>query len=119
MAMTDRDDDLEEYFAAARKSDPIPGDDLMQRVMADAAGLQTVTQLPPRATRDPWWTRAIETIGGWPAMGGVMAAGVAGLWVGVAPPAGVEDWAATLVGNTESVAIFVDSQTLGLEVSDG
>ncbi|MFU1479405.1 hypothetical protein ACM25N_17460 [Roseovarius sp. C7] len=82
---------LELFFDAARAQRPVPGEDLMARVLTDAAALQ------PRqgAARDPLWARLVarwdglrRDMGGWPAMAGLATAAVTGIWVGsVAPEA--------------------------------
>lgn len=96
MAMTDRDrvdHDLEGFFEAARRTAPEPSPDLLARVLADAARAQARPQ-PPRpvrqavggGTRVPRWRQFVDALGGWPAMAGLVSAGVAGLWLGVNPP---------------------------------
>jgi len=94
------DDALEAAFGALRADRPQPSDVLMARLDADAAGVLPSSQAvsPPlpetrrmrpvarAASRDdvrrpvqPWQRR-----GG--VLAGLMAAGVAGLWIGVAAP---------------------------------
>lgn len=103
--MTDPDDRmLDDLFAQARAQTPQPGDALMARVLADAAA-----QSAPgvrQATQPGFWARLSDTLGGWPALGGLAAATVAGVWVGIAPPASVEDLAASLIGDTVSVTLL-------------
>ena len=103
--MTDPDDRmLDDLFAQARAQAPQPSDALMARVLADAAAQST----PVRSSvRQPgFWARLSDTLGGWPALGGLAAATVAGVWVGIAPPASVEDLAASLIGDTVSVTLL-------------
>ena len=121
MMVTDKDDTLDSFFDAARRSDATPQDDLMARVMADAAMVSAQRDVPAVTAPSSLsiWVRIVETIGGWPALGGVMAAGIGGLWIGVAPPANVEDWAANLVGNIETVSIYMDVDDVALEAQDG
>lgn len=76
MAMDDAE--LERYFAAARR-DAQPPADLVARVLADADGEATVAA--PRRRR-AWWS-------GWATWGGIsglVAAGAAGVAVGLADP---------------------------------
>ncbi len=122
MKMTDRaHHDLDELFAQARAADVVPSDDLMARVLAEAALVQSETvrvDVRPPAVRRLTWLH--DLIGGWPAWGGVVAAGLTGLWVGVAPPASVEGFAATLIGTTQAVTFLPETDlTLFEESSDG
>ncbi|WP_147106537.1 hypothetical protein [Tateyamaria sp. syn59] len=60
---------------------PDPSDDLMVRVMADAQA-----HLPaPGGTRvaTPWWRQIVQGIGGWGAVGGLVAATVTGFVIGL------------------------------------
>lgn len=78
------DEELELWFAAARADAPVPSDALLARVLADAEALR-----PHRpAERQPTggWAEVWRTLGGWPTAAGLAAAGVAGLWIGTAPP---------------------------------
>ena len=111
MTMTERGiDPLDDLFDAARHTEVSPSDRLMARVLADAAQVQA-DRLPQKARpqRTGWIT---DLFGGWPALSGVLAAGVTGLWVGVAPPAGVEDLAANFLGTTQSVTFLPDTTDL-------
>lgn len=96
MAGTDRDDTaLAALFAAARAETPAPGSDLMARVLADAleaqagfapgrGGIPVPLSSPvPAQSR---WRQLVAALGGWPALGGLAMAGLAGLWIGVSPP---------------------------------
>ena len=114
-------DSVDQLLTQARQVKVAVTDDLMARVLADAAREQA-RQLPvlmPRPRRGllGW----VETLlGGWPALGGVLAAGLVGLWVGLVPPAGVESLAADLFGTTQSVT-FLPEPDLSIfeEPSDG
>ena len=61
---------------------PVPDatPDLMARILADADAL-----LPPPggAVKLPWWLRVVQGLGGWPAIGGLVAATVTGFVVGL------------------------------------
>ena len=115
--MTDRDDDLlDDLFATARRARAEPGADLVARVLADAAAQPGPVTLRETAGL---WSRLLDALGGWPALGGVAAAGGAGLWIGIAPPAPVEDLAAGWVGTTQVVGLFPDLDALETETSDG
>lgn len=103
--MTDPDDRmLDDLFAQARAQTPQPDDALMARVLADAAAQSASVSSPIH--QPGFWARLSDALGGWPALGGLAAATVAGVWVGIAPPAGVEDLAASLIGDTVSVTLL-------------
>jgi len=104
--MTDRAsklvDDMLAEAATVRAEVP---DALMAAVLRDAEALQpaAVTQAP---ASPGLWQMLLETIGGWPTMGGLATAGVAGLWLGVAPPATLEGVTADLIGGNQAVDLF-------------
>ena len=78
--MTERDEDLDDLFAAARRRPPRPDAALLGRIAADAE----------RLAPGGWRGRAWQAIGGWPAAVGLAAAAVAGVWIGAAQPQPVE-----------------------------
>jgi hypothetical protein len=106
MTMTDPNDKmLDDLFAQVRGVAPVPSDALVARVLAEAK--------PPQAASAPqakpgFWERFSDMIGGWPAVSGLAAAVVAGIWVGVAPPSSVEDATAAFWGDEVSVSLFSD-----------
>lgn len=95
---------LDDLFAEARELAPKPSAALVARVLADAESPRTATPIRKRGLME----RMFDMIGGWPAAGGLLAATIAGLWIGVAPPASVEDFSASLMGDPVSVGLFVD-----------
>lgn len=102
----ENDDFLDDFFAEARAvRAPVSGD-LMARVLADAE-----PRSPVRAF--------LDIIGGWPTMGGLVAAGVTGLWVGIAPPALVSDYTALLTGDTVEVDLWSEISIGGEGWIDG
>ena len=65
----------------ARTSLPDAPDDLMARVLADGRAL-----LPPPGgytAPAPWWRQIVDGIGGWAAVGGLVAAAATGFAVGL------------------------------------
>lgn len=113
--MTDKDDAfLDDMFAAARDIDTSVPEILHDRVLADAA-------LVPRApVQDTMWQSLVAAIGGWPALGGVMTAGLVGVWVGFMPPLQVETFAANVLGTTTTVSFLGDFDDLiEPELTDG
>ncbi|MEX0308924.1 MAG: hypothetical protein AB3N17_01635 [Tateyamaria sp.] len=60
---------------------PDPSADLMARVLSDAE-----THMPPPGgvvARVPWWRQVVGGIGGWTSVGGLVAATVTGLAIGL------------------------------------
>lgn len=80
--------DLDALFAAARTAEPAPLDPgFAARLVAQAEAAR------PRAApaRPGWGVRlraVLADLGGAPALGGLATAGIAGLWIGLADPAG-------------------------------
>ncbi len=105
--MTKSDSDMiDALFAQARTQSPAVSDDLMVRVLADAADMLVHPVVAPKPAL---WPTFMELIGGWPSVGGLAMAGVAGIWVGVAPPASVTTWAADLIGSPVSIDLLSDT----------
>lgn len=87
------DDALEAFFVAAKRDAPAPSDALLARVMADAVAAQDARQqaparMRPQPSRPGLLVQLREALGGWPAFGGLAAAGVMGLAIGIAAPTG-------------------------------
>jgi hypothetical protein len=88
------DDDLTLAFAAARCDAARPAPEaLLARIEADAAAF-----LPRPRPEPSVWRRFADALGGWPALGGLATAGVAGFWLGYAPPEAAADLGAALSG---------------------
>ncbi|SDI17337.1 hypothetical protein SAMN05421850_101889 [Lutimaribacter saemankumensis] len=107
MAGTDRNETgLETFFESARATAPGPSGDLMARVLADAEAVQAARVKAP-ARRGPRvrFAQLREAIGGWPAMAGLVSAGLAGLWLGVSPPAALNDLPLAGFGAGESALV--------------
>ncbi|MEL6570853.1 MAG: hypothetical protein AAFQ64_04285 [Pseudomonadota bacterium] len=77
---------------------------LMAAVMLDAARLQPTKAIV--APRPNLWDSFLDLIGGWPAMGGLAAAGLAGVWIGFAPPATLEAATAQILGSSQTIDLF-------------
>lgn len=90
--MDPQDHDLEEFFAAARSSGPGLGPGRIASIIAEGRRLQPAPQMPQRAARGragrAGW-RAMWLQSGWAPAGGLALAGLVGLWVGWADPAGM------------------------------
>lgn len=113
MMMTDPNDKmLDDLFAQARAVAPAPSDALIARVLADAV-LPVQASAPIKA--GGFWSGLMDTLGGWPAVGGLATATVAGIWVGIAPPASVADLTAHLIGDKVSVSLLSSDILLDTE----
>lgn len=94
----DMDKDLEVFFEAARAETPVPREALLSRILADAAahqppapGLAGAGGMAGDAPAQGWLARLFGTVGGWPALAGMVTATVAGVWIGYAEPAGFDN----------------------------
>ena len=115
------DDDLDDLFAAARAQDAPPSPALLARILADAASEQPRAPAPARLARPRFRLAAlIAALGGGGALAGLATATVAGLWIGLAPPAAVDDFAATLwaSGEGDSVELIPDLEGM-IDDADG
>lgn len=95
---------LEAHFAAARRIDVPPGDDLMARVLADALAAQAAQQrvpAAPRPARPGALAGLFRALGGWPAMAGLTAVAVAGVVIGMNPPDTVATALTSVLGGGE------------------
>ena len=81
---TTQDAALEALFeAAARQAEQEVSPELLARVLADAEAMQpTPAALPQR--RVARRRGILAALGGWPSLGGLAAATVAGIWIGFA-----------------------------------
>ncbi len=116
----DTDAALEALFSGAQAD--APGDALMARVLADAQAVQE-DQVRPVAAPVPragWLARFADALGGWGAVGGVTAAGLMGLSIGLYSPTAVTDLvgAETLGLEAVSYDITPDMGALWLEADD-
>lgn len=81
-----------EAFLAPARSAPAPSDDLMARILGDAAKVSAdrlgpVLTAPDPAPRRGLIATLIAAIGGWPVLGGMATATMAGVWLGFSSPA--------------------------------
>lgn len=76
-------DALDDLFAQARADQPAPSDALLARIAADAVTWQPD---PAPAPRRSLLAEFFETLGGWPALGGLATATVAGVYLGFVQP---------------------------------
>ncbi|KRS12804.1 hypothetical protein XM53_09525 [Roseovarius atlanticus] len=115
------EDALTEAFAAARRTAPEPDADFLARVLADAEDVQDGFARADRT--EPFaedrerlalrggWRGVFHALGGWPAVSGLSAAAVAGLWIGVAPPERLDATAQQVWGEDITLALQPDIGT--------
>ena len=113
---------LDELFSRARAAAPEPDPALLARIVADAQAVDQLRRAPvrpeqvrpaARPERTGWFVSVLAALGGWPAMGSLTVAAVAGLWIGVAPP----DSLAAVTGAFGGV-IWGDTVTLSLDPAE-
>ena len=118
--MTDeKSTELDDLFAEMRMEKVSPSEALMSRVLADAEALQPSVAPVSRKRSKNVWGDFMELIGGWPALSGVAAAGVTGIWLGFAPPSGVDQLTADFFGETATVSLLDDFGGMLGEAADG
>lgn len=118
--MTDpKEFELDALFDPARAENPTPSDDLMARVLADAVAMQPKTEAIAHPKPQSAWAGFWDMFGGWPALSGVAAAGVAGLWLGVTPPASVEQLTDDMFGTGTTVSLLSDYDNIFGDSFDG
>lgn len=88
-----RDDELELFFDVARAETPVPSQDVLARILADADKMMPVAPVQAPARAPGLWAGLLAAVGGWPAVAGMATATVAGVWIGFAQPDGVGDLA--------------------------
>ena len=115
------DEELDAMFAAARAQAPKPDADFLARVLGDAESVQdgfAVKAAAVRAKPAPFsgLRSVFAALGGWPAVAGLGAAAVTGLWIGVAPPEGLSMRAQMVWGEDVMLAFEPD---LGTELFPG
>ncbi len=88
------DAELDAVFAQAVENTPAPSSVLLDSIMADAeqvASLREADAVAARTAPKPGFLAGLlNSIGGWPAIGGLVSATVAGVWIGYASPATVD-----------------------------
>ncbi|CUH87983.1 hypothetical protein PH5382_01914 [Phaeobacter sp. CECT 5382] len=103
IAMSDKDEamtELDDLFAVARHTPPRMSQDLTAAILSDAANVlderaKTAAVSFVSAQQDQGvrrlWRQFTSAVGGWPALGGMVAASLSGLWIGLAPPSFLPD----------------------------
>ncbi|MBI1170574.1 dihydroorotate dehydrogenase [bacterium] len=106
----DKDLDLDALFAQAAEDRATLSPELDARILADAARLQPspqafvkpVVSVPPRPGFG-WGAALAEVLGGLRSVAALSMVGLAGLYLGVAQPAGVQSLTSLLSGDAATV----------------
>ena len=101
--MTDPDTELDQFFKAAQRQQPLPSNDLMGQVAKDAQ-TRLAGGVPLTEARLGLGRRIINF---WPVWSTCVPAALVGLWVGVSPPALLPDPAVWLGTSTDQTAEFL------------
>ena len=117
MMMTTDKTVLEQSFAAMRAEDVPLSEDLLDRIMMDADRVLAEAHAAPAPARAPLSLGGLirDVIGGWPSFGGLAAATVAGLWIGISPPDVLIDLTTGYWGTTIEVPLLESDVFAGLE----
>lgn len=97
---------IELLLQQLRHAPPEAGSDFLGRVLADALDEQAAVAMAPRDAAAPaaagWFARLLARFGGWGMAGGLVTAGLTGLWIGLAAPGLSSDLSGGLLGTSLS-----------------
>lgn len=115
--MTERDTSVEtdiDTLLAEVAATPVPevSDTLIARILFDADHAQPAAPVAPVAPPSVWH-RLRDAIGGWPALGGLAAASVTGLWIGISPPDALVGVSGQLAGDAVSMTLYSEDAYWG------
>ena len=117
---TDKDVELDQTFAEMVATPIVPSEGLMDRIMLDAdqvlAGFDAggVAALKAEPVVQGLGAALLDAIGGWMSFGGLSAAAMTGLWIGVFPPDVLYDYSAGAWGDTIEVPLLESDVFAGL-----
>ena len=118
MMTTDNEKLLDQTFAQMTADEVPLSDGLMDRIMLDAdqvlAG-RMPAQAPRPETTQGLGAALLDAIGGWMSLGGLTAAAMTGLWIGVFPPDILYEYSTGLWGDTIEVPLLESDAFSGLE----
>ncbi len=118
MMITDEEKLLDQAFAEMTAQDATPSEGLLNRIMMDADDVLAEAFPAQVATPEPaqgFGAALLDAIGGWMSFGGLAAATMAGLWIGVYPPDIVYDYSADVWGDTIEVPLLESDVFAGLD----
>ncbi|WP_170409219.1 hypothetical protein [Ruegeria atlantica] len=103
--MTEDEDNLDLLFAQARQDRHELPDDLAVRILTDAESVRLNRLKPDEPKTNPLWARLLAGLGGWQGMGGLVAASMAGVWIGFSAPDFLPDPASYLYAQDVSFVV--------------
>jgi hypothetical protein len=111
MDKTDREiRDLNHLLAAARQDQGHMPDALTERILADANSVQAEWHAQPGTAssrqHNRFWPQIRSVLGGWPGLGGMVAACSVGLWIGISPPGFAPDPVGLVTAQLVDVDLF-------------
>lgn len=94
--------DLDALFAVERNAPVVPSSDFLAQIMQDAVEVQAqFTPLEAKsAAQFGLWQSLVAAIGGWPTVAGLATATVAGIWIGISPPSGLDTLTESVMGTS-------------------
>lgn len=112
------DDPLAPFFDAARADERLePSEDFLARLEAQA---EAAALAPARPGVAPARGGLLGLIGGWAGVGGMAAAAMAGVWIGVAPPSALPDPGLYWTQDQTSALLYDDwAAFAALETTEG
>ena len=85
------DEELQGLFDQIAPEVPAASDELMARILTDAENFRPVPGASVTEVESgSFWNALFGALGGWKGAGGLVTAGLIGLWVGVSPPTALE-----------------------------
>ena len=104
---------------AASDDAPLPNNDLMTRVLADAVTTQAGFEPMRDAKPTPRiWHDLFRFLGGWPAMAGLATATFAGVWLGTFPPEFLPDATDAYLGLDDAAYLIDTDIGLGFDLAE-
>lgn len=121
MTETERSDkDIDALLALARRDGPSTSTDLLARVLKDAEAAQPSPPALAKKARSGVVNRMLAALGGWPALGGLVAATIVGFVVGISPSTMIDTPAAALFDQSDTLALYdADMSGLGWDMDEG
>lgn len=94
--------DLDALFAAEIDAPIAPSSEFLARVMGDADRIQSEfsSSQAESVSGNSIWQSLVAAIGGWTTVAGLATATVAGVWIGVSPPSGLDILTDTVLGES-------------------
>ncbi|MGR3616541.1 MAG: hypothetical protein ACU0BB_10905 [Paracoccaceae bacterium] len=100
-------DELDGLFSQARAQRPVVPDALKKNILSDARTVQDeMSGVSQDTARSGLFEQIKAALGGWPSLGGLVAASLVGVWIGVAPPDFLTENESLLTEATQDLDLF-------------